>query len=108
MEPYHFEAQPTSDPKSGSVAIARVPHHFQKVNIPPASGQNFDVMMDTSIPNPHDPEVVHDKYWAQRRRLFSRFDQGILSLWVIGASDLCVGRVRPAWTLSTRSYPFKE
>ncbi|KAL7454480.1 hypothetical protein ACHAWC_006115 [Mediolabrus comicus] len=30
-----------------------------------------------SQPNPHDPSVVHDKYWAQRRRLFKRFDQGI-------------------------------
>ncbi len=30
-----------------------------------------------SQPNPHDPAVVHDKYWAQRRRLFKRFDEGI-------------------------------
>jgi trimethylguanosine synthase len=29
-------------------------------------------------PNPHDPSVVHNKYWAQRHRLFSRFDDGIL------------------------------
>ena len=28
-------------------------------------------------PNPHDPTVVHDKYWAQRRRLFKKFDEGI-------------------------------
>ncbi|KAL7538782.1 hypothetical protein ACHAXR_009318 [Thalassiosira sp. AJA248-18] len=27
--------------------------------------------------NPHDPSVVHDKYWAQRRRLFKKFDEGI-------------------------------
>eukprot|EP00580_Thalassiosira_gravida_P019610 CAMPEP_0201662086 /NCGR_PEP_ID=MMETSP0494-20130426/4283_1 /ASSEMBLY_ACC=CAM_ASM_000839 /TAXON_ID=420259 /ORGANISM="Thalassiosira gravida, Strain GMp14c1" /LENGTH=766 /DNA_ID=CAMNT_0048140373 /DNA_START=189 /DNA_END=2489 /DNA_ORIENTATION=+ len=27
--------------------------------------------------NPHDPSVVHDKYWAQRRRLFKKFDDGI-------------------------------
>jgi len=27
--------------------------------------------------NPHDSSVVHDKYWAQRRRLFRRFDEGI-------------------------------
>lgn len=32
--------------------------------------------MDHSTPNPN-PNIVHDKYWAQRRRLFSRFDQGI-------------------------------
>ncbi|KAL3802154.1 hypothetical protein ACHAWO_007794 [Cyclotella atomus] len=30
-----------------------------------------------SQPNPHDPSVVHDKYWAQRRRLFKKFDEGI-------------------------------
>ena len=30
-----------------------------------------------SQPNPHDPSVCHDKYWAQRRRLFSRFDEGV-------------------------------
>ena len=29
-------------------------------------------------PNPHDPSVVHNKYWAQRHRLFSRYDMGIL------------------------------
>ncbi len=28
-------------------------------------------------PNPHDPTVVHDKYWAQKRRLFKKFDEGI-------------------------------
>lgn len=28
-------------------------------------------------PNPHDPSVVHNKYWAQRRRLFKKFDEGI-------------------------------
>lgn len=61
---------------SCSVAIARVPHHFEKADIPVMQPGHCDVI-DTSIPNPHDPEVVHDKYWAQRRRLFSRFDQGI-------------------------------
>ena len=27
--------------------------------------------------NPYPKDVVADKYWAQRRRLFSRFDEGI-------------------------------
>ena len=31
----------------------------------------------SSQPNPHDPSVVHDKYWAQRKRLFKKFDEGI-------------------------------
>jgi hypothetical protein len=31
-------------------------------------------VMDRSVPNPHhNPKL--DKYWNQRRRLFSRFDQ---------------------------------
>ena len=30
-----------------------------------------------SQPNPYDPSVVHNKYWAQRRRLFKKFDEGI-------------------------------
>ena len=29
------------------------------------------------VPNPHDKRLVHDKYWAQRKRFFSRFDEGI-------------------------------
>jgi trimethylguanosine synthase len=29
------------------------------------------------IVNPYDSKVVNDKYWAQRHRLFSRFDEGI-------------------------------
>lgn len=27
--------------------------------------------------NPYDPSVVQDKYWAQRHRLFSKFDDGV-------------------------------
>lgn len=87
MRPFHFapdlpdeESIPpaSADPASCSVAVARVPHHFEKVDIPVmAEGQTHCDVIDTSIPNPHDPEVVHDKYWAQRRRLFSRFDRGI-------------------------------
>mmetsp|Transcript_311 Transcript_311/g.688 ORF Transcript_311/g.688 Transcript_311/m.688 type:complete len:645 (+) Transcript_311:134-2068(+) len=38
----------------------------------------FDNLMKGSTQqNPHDPSVVHDKYWAQRRRLFKKFDEGI-------------------------------
>ena len=33
-------------------------------------------VFDKSVPNPYDRSV--QKYWNQRRRLFSRFDQGIL------------------------------
>lgn len=34
-------------------------------------------VIDTSFPNPYPQNVVHDKYWFQRRRLFSRFDMGV-------------------------------
>jgi len=38
----------------------------------------YENLMKGSTPqNPHDPSVVHDKYWAQRRRLFKKFDEGI-------------------------------
>ena len=55
-----------------SVAVARVPHYIESIKVPVAKhgecgeGYNCDVI-DTHTPNPHDPDVVHDKYWAQRR-----------------------------------------
>jgi trimethylguanosine synthase len=70
-------------PDFHSVAVARVPHTFQKLNLPATNapttegGDHPCNVIDTKIPNPHDASVVHDKYWAQRRRLFSRFDRGI-------------------------------
>jgi trimethylguanosine synthase len=71
---------PTTDQRS--VIIVRVPYQMEQVQIPSiANSNNYNSnvisVIDTAIPNPHDPTVVHDKYWAQRRRLFSRFDQGI-------------------------------
>jgi trimethylguanosine synthase len=89
VRPYHFapdlpdaESIPPSsaDPASCSIAVARVPHHFEKVEMPAvtADGQTTHcAVIDHSVPNPHDPDVVHDKYWVQRRRLFSKFDQGV-------------------------------
>lgn len=51
-----------------SVATARVPHHVEAIQFPiRTEGQYHCDVIDTTIPNPHDPEVVHDKYWAQRR-----------------------------------------
>lgn len=46
---------------------------FQQQNFKPlANGDCGD-----GIANPHDKLEVPDKYWAQRKRLFSRFDDGI-------------------------------
>lgn len=36
-----------------------------------------NLVKGSAQPNPHPPSVCHDKYWAQRRRLFKRFDEGI-------------------------------
>jgi hypothetical protein len=42
---------------------------------------NFEHLLNgdcgDGIVNPYPKDVVADKYWAQRRRLFSRFDEGI-------------------------------
>jgi len=68
-----------------TITVARVPHSVLETNcdVAPRIHDECDKdthhcsVIDTSIPNPHDPNVVHDKYWAQRRRLFARFDRGI-------------------------------
>jgi len=77
------ETRPIAAGGAMSVATARVPHHVESMQFP-IQGQGettegsprYDVI-DTETPNPHDPDIVHGKYWAQRRRLFSRFDLGI-------------------------------
>jgi Predicted SAM-dependent methyltransferases len=59
----------------GSVQVYRIPRRihakkcFHNLN-------HHNIYMDQSMPNPR-PHEIHDKYWAQRRRLFSRFDRGI-------------------------------
>ena len=54
--------------QSMSVATARVPHHVESMQFPiRAEGTHRSDVIDTTIPNPHDPNVVHNKYWAQRR-----------------------------------------
>jgi trimethylguanosine synthase len=72
-------------PTTGAlVNVVRVPHTFQKFHPPPKchdeckDGVHRCAVIDHTIPNPHESSVVHDKYWVQRRRLFSKFDRGIL------------------------------
>lgn len=56
-----------------SVTTARAPHHVESIHFPIklqdecSEGFCHRDVIDTTIPNPHDPNVVHDKYWAQRR-----------------------------------------
>mmetsp|Transcript_663 Transcript_663/g.791 ORF Transcript_663/g.791 Transcript_663/m.791 type:complete len:707 (-) Transcript_663:185-2305(-) len=66
----------SADGCNGSVAVVRAPHHSIKLTESQQLMPETDVI-DTSIPNPHPIDVVHDKYWAQRRRLFSHFDMGV-------------------------------
>lgn len=83
--PYRFESgqviQPSPPPgierqeeaKFMSVTTARVPHHVESIQFPIKTndgrpeGQHRCGVIDNTTPNPHDPNVVHDKYWAQRR-----------------------------------------
>ena len=71
--PYKFEpvssgmAPPPGMDKLLSVATARVPHQVESIEFPIRNNPNQCEVIDTTIPNPHDPDVVHDKYWAQRR-----------------------------------------
>ena len=58
-----------------TVAAVRAPRHAY----PRTPAQQFvpdSDIIDNTIPNPI-PDQVHDKYWAQRRRLFWKFDVGI-------------------------------
>ena len=76
VAPYHFEPPTmTLTPTSSQIAVLRAPYHA----IPRTHSQNvwpdFDAI-DDEIPNPISA-LVHDKYWAQRRRLFWKFDMGI-------------------------------
>jgi trimethylguanosine synthase len=51
----------------------------RRVRSSPAVSQPFWMelnVFDKSVPNPYDRSI--QKYWNQRRRLFSRFDQGVL------------------------------
>jgi len=58
----------------GTVTVYKTPNAHSTIT---CQQTNEDFFMDQSIPNPHPKNVVHDKYWVQRRRLFSKFDQGI-------------------------------
>ena len=80
----------------GGVAVVRAPHltHTEQsccVNLSRCSGAHShyctpnpygalpgcEMVVDNITPNPHPTWAVHNKYWSQRRRLFSKFDCGI-------------------------------
>ncbi|KAI2510132.1 RNA trimethylguanosine synthase [Fragilaria crotonensis] len=77
VAPYHFETptsttSPTNPPQ---VAVVRAPRHAVVRTPSQQFMPDFDVIDNVSR-NPI-PALVHDKYWAQRRRLFWKFDMGI-------------------------------
>lgn len=83
IAPYHFSVStnPTlfTNDKDGNMTIDGTvsTYKIQERTTVFQPGEKSSVM-DRSIPNPHPQSVVHDKYWAQRRRLFSKYDDGIL------------------------------
>jgi 16S rRNA G966 N2-methylase RsmD len=88
VTPFRYAPNVICQGEPQSTAVARVPHCITKMKFPANYQQqqqqqqnegehhHCDVI-DTTTPNPHDPSVVHNKYWCQRRRLFSKFDSGI-------------------------------
>lgn len=57
----------------GTINVYKLPKHVISKRF--MSDTNQNIYMDRSVPNPN--KDIHDKYWVQRRRLFSRFDRGI-------------------------------
>jgi trimethylguanosine synthase len=81
-----YKYSPNVPPTNNTTcATVRVPYNLHEhLKDAPRAGdgsssyQNHcENVIDTSMPNPYDATVCHDKYWAQRRRLFHRFDRGI-------------------------------
>lgn len=73
MMPPSHSASTTPMSINGSIAIYKLPQHVISKRF--MSDTNHNIYMDQSTPNPYPN--IHDKYWVQRRRLFSRFDRGI-------------------------------
>lgn len=76
IRPYSFEPpQSNYHPPPSAVTISRVQSHSHAAATQNSQWSQFPVV-DRSVPNPYtNPKIK--KYWVQRHRLFSRFDQGI-------------------------------
>lgn len=69
--PYGYEPCTETCDTAGTIAVTRVPTQPSLPTNPLWS----QMPVADSQPNPFSPDI--DKYWKQRRRLFSRFDDGI-------------------------------
>lgn len=71
LKPYHYPHKQ----KFKEIAVIRAPRHTTTgFYHHPSLFKEKD--LDKNVPNPFPK--VHDKYWFQRKRLFSKFDEGIL------------------------------
>ncbi len=63
------------------ICIKRAKSALKPIQHLPDSVENFKPLPNgdcgDGITNPYDKEEVPDKFWSQRRRLFTRFDEGI-------------------------------
>jgi trimethylguanosine synthase len=79
----HQLSSPSSKPNNNNVFIAvkRAKSAKKPMVVLNDSVENFQPLPNgdcgDGIVNPHPNDVVPDKFWAQRRRLFTRFDDGI-------------------------------
>ncbi|KAL3936215.1 MAG: hypothetical protein SGARI_002654, partial [Bacillariaceae sp.] len=79
---YHQSAQTSIDPDKAFICVKRANSAKQPmVWDHDHSIENFQPLPNgdcgDGIVNPYPKHVVPDKYWSQRRRLFSKYDQGI-------------------------------
>jgi len=74
-EPEHHVSVPATP--AMTIAVIRAPK--SKHGHPTRNDHNYSesIPLENEVANPHPTSIVHDKYWSQRRRLFSRFDEGI-------------------------------
>lgn len=61
---------------SYKVVVVRLPHTKCTLMHHSSYLENSTLTIEKITPNPY-PDIVHDKYWVQRHRLFSKFNSGI-------------------------------
>ena len=79
LQPYYYPTSHKHHYKHNSkeINVIRAPrHNADGYYHHPSLFKEED--QDKNTPNPYPKEEVHDKYWFQRKRLFSKFDEGIL------------------------------